>query len=44
MRYLFRGTPIIELNRYEKEKGVNTKSGSPTSTGGTKNLRKKMQH
>ena len=30
------GTPIIELNRFEKEKGVNTKSGTPTSTGGTK--------
>ena len=34
--YQPQGTPIIELNRYEKEKGVNTKSGSPTSTGGTK--------
>ena len=27
---------LTELNRFEKEKGVNTKSGSPTSTGGTK--------
>jgi hypothetical protein len=27
---------VTELNRYEKEKGTNTKDGKPTSSGGTK--------
>ena len=27
---------VVELNRYEKEKGTNTKDGKPTSSGGTK--------
>lgn len=38
------GEQIDELNRYEKEKGKNTKDGRPTSKGGTAKNNKAFQY